>query len=164
MKTLILTLVLLAAYAPASEAFGQSCRPAVLGYFVRDAKGKNLSEEQLRAVSKQMSKPAPSAVQLALAADGTFVGYSSKPTKRKLAALYHEDSGGCELDIREMTLQHNGMTMRLIFNLNIYRSAYYIDSLRFQNGTFELDKKSLPESGSDKIISAKAWKKIGNKP
>ncbi|MBC7901289.1 MAG: hypothetical protein H7070_14690 [Saprospiraceae bacterium] len=164
MKTLFLTFLMLGACALTNEAFGQSCRPAILGYFVRDAKGKNLSEEQLRAVSKEMSQPAPEAVQVALAAKGILVGHSTKPTKMKLAALQLADAADCDLKVGEMTLQHNGMTMRLIFNLDIYRSAYYIDSLPFQNGTFELEKKGLPESSSDKIISAKVWKKIGNKP
>jgi hypothetical protein len=164
MKKLLLTFLMLAACAWAGEAFGQSCRPAVLGYFVRDAKGKNLSEEQLRSISKQMSPPVPEPAQVAVATDGTLVGYSTRPTKMKLAALHMSDSGDCQLSVGEMTLRHNGMSMRLIFNLQIYRRAYYIDSLRFQNGTFELDKQNLSESRSDEIISAKVWKKISNKP
>jgi hypothetical protein len=164
MKTLILTLLILAAYAPVSEALGQSCRPAVLGYFVRDAKGKNLTEEQLQALTKEMPQPAPEAVLIGLAADGSLVGHSTKPTKTKIASLHRSDAVDCQLNVGEMTLQHDGMTMRLIFNLEIYRRAYYFDALPFQNGTFELDKNSLTESSSDKIISAKAWKKIRKNP
>lgn len=63
-----------------------------------------------------------------------------------------------------MTLEYKGKTMRLIFNLDIFRRAYYIDSPKFQPGTFELNKNSLAKSGSDRIIPAKIWKKkISNK-
>jgi len=158
----ILALLIFVAYPAASEAFGQSCRPAVLGYFVRDAKGNYLTEQELKAISASM--PQLSVEQVAFAPDGTLVGYSTKKTKLQRAALSQANAASCQLKIGEMILRHNGMKMRLIFDLEINRRDYYFDSLRFQNGTFKLDQETLPASGSDEVIPSKVWRKISNKP
>ena len=165
MKKFISTLLILLIYASVSEASGQTCRPrpAALGLIVHDSRGKTLSAEQLQAVKIQPPEPALSIHSVDLAADATLVGTSTKETKTKLPVLHRSNNSTCRLDIREMTLEYKGRKMRLIFNLEINRKAYYINSPKFQRGTFELDKNSLPQSGSDRIIPATIWKKIGDK-
>src|SRR5215217_7331756 len=63
-------LLLSAPYLSADEAYGQSCRPAVLKYIVRDGKGENLSEAELESVRKQMAQPAVEVSMVSLAGDG----------------------------------------------------------------------------------------------
>ena len=167
-KGLFVSVLLLSApYLSAHEAYGQSCRPAVLKYIVRDEKGKNLSEAELESVRKQMAQPAGEVSMVSLAEDGEIYSeYSAeaKEAKTKLPALYYADAKSCELDVKEVTLQHAGKTMRLIFKLNIYRRAIVIDSLPFQQGTFDLDQKDISEEDSSRVIPAKRWKKISDNP
>ena len=166
MKTLFAVMGILACCAFVPEADAQSCRPAVLSYIVRDAKGKNLSEAELQAVHKQMrGQPADGVDAIALAADGSLVGYSAKETKTEFAAITYADAAECKLKIGEFTLGYAGKTMRLIVNLDIDRRTYVIDSLPFRNGTFKLDQKGLSsEAYYDQIVPAKRWKKISGKP
>ena len=167
-KGLFVSVLLLSApYLSANEAYGQSCRPAVLKYVVRDEKGKNLNEAELESVRKQMAQPAGEVSMVSLAGDGEIYSeYSAeaKEVKTKLPALYYADAKSCELDVKEVTLQHAGKTMRLIFNLHIYRRAFVIDSLPFQQGTFELDQKDISEEDSSRVIPAKRWTKISDNP
>jgi hypothetical protein len=55
--------------------------------------------------------------------------------------------------------------MRLIFNIDIARFQSnrrpVIDSLVFQDGTFELDKSRLPEA--DELVPSTVWKKVKDK-
>ena len=160
MKKFTSTLLILLIYVSISEAFGQSCQPAELAVIVHDSNGKTLSAKELQAVKVRSPEPAPSIASVDLAADGTLVGYSTKETKTKLPALYRSGNAKCLLNVGEMTLGYKGKTMRLIFNMEIDGSAYYIDSPKFLRGTFELDKASLLQSDSNRIIPAKVWKKI----
>jgi hypothetical protein len=56
--------------------------------------------------------------------------------------------------------------MRLIINTAYSRSGGYhrqvIDSLPFQEGTFQLDLTGWPER-SDKLVPAYRWKKVDDK-
>jgi hypothetical protein len=52
----------------------------------------------------------------------------------------------------------------LIFNVSINRRAFVIDSLPFQRGTFELKLNDLSQEDSSRVIPAKRWKKISDKP
>jgi hypothetical protein len=160
-------LLLSATHLSASEAYGQSCRPAVLKYIVRDERGENLSEAEMQAVRKQMAQPAAEVSMVSLSEDGgVYSDYSTeaKEAKTKLPALSYADAKSCELNVKELTLQHEGKTMRLIFNMNIYRRAFVIDSLPFQRGTFELDLNDISEEDSSRVIPAKRWKKISDNP
>lgn len=167
-KGLFVSVWLLSAlHLSAHAAYGQSCRPAVLQYIVRDEKGKNLSEAALEAVRKQMAQPAGEVSLVSLAGDGKIYSeYSAeaKEAKTKLPALYYADAKSCELDVKEVTLQRAGKTMRLIFNLHIYRRAFVIDSLPFRQGTFELDREDISEEDSSRVIPAKRWKKVSDNP
>ena len=160
-------LLLLALHPSANEAHGQSCRPAVLEYTVRDEKGKYLSEAELESVRKRMAQPAGGVSTVSFAGDGEVISeYSAeaKEAKTKSPALYYADAKSCELDVKEVTLRHAGKTMRLIFNLHIYRRAFVIDSIPFKQGTFELDQKGISEADSSRVIPAKRWKKISDNP
>ena len=167
-KGLFVSVLLLSAtYLSAHEAYGQSCRPAVLKYIVRDEKGKPLSEAEVQAVRKRMAQPAAEASLVSFSEDGEiYSDYSTeaKEAKTKLPALSYADAKSCELNVKEITLRHAGKTMRLIFNINIYRRAFVIDSLPFQRGTFELKLNDISEEDSSRMISAKRWKKISDKP
>lgn len=160
-------LLLSATYLSANEAYGQSCRPAVLKYIVRDEKGKTLSEAALQAVRNEMAEPKAEVSMVSLSKGGeVYSEYSAqaKEAKIKLPALTYWDAGSCELDVKEISLQRAGKTMRLIFNMNIYRRAFAIDSLPFQRGTFELNTKDISEEDSSRVIPAKRWKKISDNP
>jgi hypothetical protein len=157
-------LILSALFFSYGGASGQSCRPAVLDYIVRDAKGRNLSEVELHAVVRKMPRPAQGVETVAFAADGTLVGYSAKETSSKLFAIYYADAASCHIKVGEITLTNAGRTMRLIFDLDIDRRTYVIDSLPFQTGTFRLDQTGLSDANSDRVIPAAKWKKVGRKP
>lgn len=167
-KGLFISVLLLSApHLAAHAAYGQSCRPAVLEYIVRDRKGRNLSEAALEAVRKQMAQPAGEVSLVSLAADGEIISeYSAeaKEAKTRLPALSYVDARSCELDVKEVTLRHAGKTMRLIFNLHINRRALVIDSLPFQQGTFELEQKGISEEDNSRVIPAKRWKKVTGNP
>lgn len=170
MKTLILVLLALTSFTSINQAYGQSCRPAVLKYVVRDEKGKYLSMTELEAVYKQMP-PAQSVNSVTrgvstvrLTKKGTLVGYSTEATKTELPAIYYAEAGECRLKISEFTLEHAARKMHLIFDLDIDRRTFAIDSLPFQNGTFKLDQTGLSNAYYEKIVSARRWKKVSSEP
>ena len=157
MKVLISILMLsgLAGYAAA-----QSCRPAELHYFVRDTNGKFLTEAQLQKIAKDMPSPAPKVNALAIAADGSLVGYSAKPTRSTRPALSLADAKTCQLKIAEWTLKYHGRTMTLLFDLDYERRAYIFDSLPFRSGTYRLDQSGLTDADNSEIIPASRWKRV----
>jgi hypothetical protein len=165
MKTIVSLLMIFAGFSLLNEAAAQSCRPAVLDYLVRDAKGKNLTEAELQKVYKTMTPAADGVTMVGFAADGTLVGYSAKETRSKLAAINYANAAECRIKVTEFTIKHAGKTMHLVFDLDIDRRAYVIDSLPFQNGTFRLDQTGLSDDRYyDHIVPAKSWKKIRSKP
>ena len=91
-----------------------------------------------------------------------MVQYDSREITRTLPVISFTDLAACVMPAREFTLKHAGRTMRLIFNLDVDQRAYVIDSLPFQNGTFQLDQKGLLNTYRERIIPAKRWKKISS--
>jgi len=161
MKTCIAIFLLLLA---STCIQGQSCRPAAVTYIVRDAKGKTLNDTTLKTIINQVSKPTPQVTSVALAKDGTLVGYSARETAKTLPAIYAADAATCRLKVGEWTLKYAGKTMHLIFDLDLDRTAYTIDSLPFQNGIFQLDQKDLTDLPSDQIVPARTWRKVRKLP
>ena len=157
MKTLILLSIILTAL---TYSAAQSCRPAELHYFVRDANGKFLTEAQLQVITKAMSVPVPSVTAMAIAADGSLVGYSAKASKFTRPALSFADAKTCHLKVDEWTLIYRGRTMRLLFDLDYERRAYTFDSLPLRRGTYRLDKTGLDDAANDEIIPATRWKRV----
>jgi hypothetical protein len=157
MKTIISSLLILVSYCAASA---QSCRPAELNYIVRDEQGNVMSDTTLRRVFKQVKPPTSGVGSVAFADDGKLVGYSGKEPKRTLPAIYFADAAECKLKVGEVVLNNGGDTMRLLFNLDIDRRAYTIDSLPFRRGTFRLDQKGLADIDQDDLVPATRWRKI----
>jgi hypothetical protein len=159
-------LLILTPHALINEAYGQECPPAVLKYIVRDEKGRNFSEAELKAVVKQMPRFAPEVSSVSLTADGKILGEyaEAKEAKTELSALYYADVSSCRLNISRITLQYAGKTMRLIFDLVIDGRSVVVDSRPFQAGTFRLDLKAVAKDGRGRVIPAKRWKKIKDNP
>lgn len=153
----VISILLLCGLAGYSAA--QSCRPAELHYFVRDMNGKLLTEARLQTIAKTMTPPVPDVTALAIAADGSLVGYSAKPTRSTRPALSFADAKSCHLKVAEWTLVYRGRTMHLIFDLDFERRAYTFDSLPFRSGTYRLDKNGLENAANDEIIPASRWKR-----
>ena len=76
------------------------------------------------------------------------------------------NAGTCTMHLTEATLTYRHKRMRLIFNIDITRTQHdrrpVIDSLPFQEGTFELDLSGWSHDG-DKLIPAERWKKVRDK-
>jgi hypothetical protein len=69
------------------------------------------------------------------------------------------------MHLSEVTFVYHEKRMRLIFNIDIARNQPnrrpVIDSLGFQEGTFEFDKSGRPEA--DEIVPSIRWKKVKDK-
>jgi hypothetical protein len=170
---LLAAALLIPAFYPSIEAAcGQSCRPAVVGYIVRDEKGNVLNEAQLESVRKEMTSRWDIR-RMPFSEDGkTLIGEYSEEAKRAkilVPTLFVANASTCELGLEEVTLKYDGKTMRLRFKLWVYRRAIAVDSLPFEEGTFELEMdKEWPDRKEsykgESYILAKRWKKISDKP
>jgi hypothetical protein len=150
-------------------ANAQSCNPASVYYLVRDEKGQLLTREQLKVLVEQL----PKRIGDASVGDNEV---SFKPDKvtyywpedadsdkgSKVPALLLSNAGECTMKLGEVTLTLNGKKMRLVFNINIDRTQndrrQVVDSLRFQEGTFNLDLTKWDRS-PEKLIPATHWKR-----
>ncbi|PWT88322.1 MAG: hypothetical protein C5B55_13335 [Blastocatellia bacterium] len=148
--------------------YAQSCNPAVVSYIVRDEKGQILSRADLDSLAKQL----PEAIGDAgiLVNDVSFLADKQTyywpedakfDTGTKSPALVFANAGNCIMHLGEVTLTYHGKKMRLIFNIDINRNQddrrLVIDSLRFQEGTFQLDLTDWNHA-RDKLITATHWK------
>ena len=153
-----------------TPVYVQSCNPAVVNYIVRDEKGKVLTGTEIKTVHERLpgtiGDASLGAGEVSFAADRkTFYWPDSVdwPTGNKLPTLEFANAATCTMHLTEVTLTYHGKRMRLIFDLDIGRAQLdrrpVIDSLPFQDGSFELDLKGW--SGDlDKLIPAKRWHKI----
>jgi hypothetical protein len=157
MKTIISCLLMLMSCC---AAYAQSCRPAELNYIVRDDQGNVMSETTLKRVFKEVKPPTSGVGSVAFAEDGKLVGYSDKEPKRTVPAIYFADAAECKLKVGEVVLTNGGDTMRLVFDLDIDRRAYTIDSIPFRRGTFRLDQKGLADIDQNDLVPATRWKKV----
>ena len=155
-----------------SLARAQACNPAVVSYLVRDENGTLLRQSDLQVVYQQLPKSIGDA--------DTFVGETSfaedgksfyRPESvdfekgKKTPALEFINAKTCTMHFTEVTLVYHQKRMRLIFNIDIARGQSnrrpVIDSLPFQEGTFEFDKTGLPEA--DELVPSFSWKKVKDK-
>ena len=78
-----------------------------------------------------------------------------------MPALGLSNAATCTLHLTEVELKYKGRTMRMIFNIDIARyqkdRRQAIDSLKFQNGVFQLDLTKWPHH-EEKLIPATYWK------
>jgi hypothetical protein len=165
--------LLMAGLCPSTkEAFGQSCRPAVVSYIVRDEKGSVLNETDLGLMSREMTSGWGTR-KIAFSEDGkSLISEYSEDAKRavnQVPVLTVSNATKCELWLKEVTLRYGARTMRLVFNLHVYRRAIAIDSLPFADGTFQLEletewpNKTEAYQGQSHIPAAR-WKKVSDKP
>jgi hypothetical protein len=146
------------------HGYGQSCRPAELNYIVRDASGNVMSDTMLKEVFKQMKPPTSGVGEVAFASDGRLVGCSGKEPAVTMADIFFVDANTCKMTVGEVALTRGSDTMRLIFDLDIDRRAYTVDSVPFRAGTFRLDQKGLADIDQSSVVPAERWKKVkGNK-
>jgi hypothetical protein len=167
------TLLALATSAPGNPTHAQSCNPAVVNYIVRDENGKVLSEAELKSVYEQLPKSIGDAHtylgEVSFADDGqSFYWPESLDWKRgkKVPSLGFANAETCTMHLTEAALTYDNKRMRLIFNISITRTQPdrrpVIDSLPFQEGTFELDLSGWSHDG-EKMIPAERWKKVKDK-
>ncbi|HSQ18885.1 MAG TPA: hypothetical protein VLR92_00790, partial [Blastocatellia bacterium] len=151
-----ISIIILLICGSASLSQAQYCNPAVVSYLVHDENGKLLSESELKTVQEQLPKSIGDADtflgDISLAADGkSFYRPESVDFEKgkKVPALEFINAKTCTMHLTEVTLVFHEKRMRLIFNIDIARSQPnrrpVIDSLVFQEGSFELDKSGLPE-------------------
>jgi hypothetical protein len=166
-KILWLTLFVLVMY---KSVHAQSCNPASVFYIVRDEGGKVVSTTDLASISAQLPKTIGDATTGANE-------ISVKPDKRtyywhedadfdkgtKMPALLFANAATCTMHLGEVTIKYHGVTMRLIFNIDIDRSQddrqQVIDSVKLQDGTFRLDQKGWNRE-RETIIPATFWTRI----
>jgi hypothetical protein len=81
---------------------------------------------------------------------------------KKLPALEFINAKTCTMHLTRVTLVYHEKRMLLIFNIDIARYQSnrrpVVDSIAFQEGTFELDRSGLPEA--DEVAPAGRWKKV----
>ena len=153
-----------------TTSYAQSCNPAAVSYLVRDEKGKLVSEEQLKSISEQLPEKigdaGVSTTVVSFKPDNVFYYWpedAEADNGSKVAALLFANAATCTMHLGEATLIYQGMKMRLVFNIDIDRTQrdrrQVIDSLSFQNGTFQLDLAGW-DHASDKLVPATHWKRI----
>ena len=165
-KTLWLALFFLVAFKP---SFAQSCNPASVFYIVRDERGKVVSTADLATIAAQLPKTIGDATtganEISVKPDKlTYYWHEDADFEKgsKMPALLFANAATCTMHLGEVTLKYRGMTMRLIFNIDIDRSQddrqQVIDSVKLQSGTFHLDLKGWNQE-RETIIPAKYWKR-----
>jgi hypothetical protein len=167
-----ISIIILLICGSAGLSQAQSCNPAVVSYLVHDERGRLLSESELEAVHKQLPTSIGDADtflgEISLANDGKSF-YRPESVNfdkgKKMPALEFINAKTCTMHLSEVTLVYHEKRMRLIFNIDIARFQSnrrpVIDSLVFQEGTFELDKSRLPEA--DELVPSTVWKKVKDK-
>jgi hypothetical protein len=161
---------LLRPYAP---THAQYCSPAIVCYIVRDESGNLLGEAELKSLREQLpdsiNDARVSTSVVSFAEDNETYYWSEDVDWKKgrmVPAMEFSNFGECKMYLTEVTLTYKNKTMRLIFDTEYSRSGGYhrqaIDSLPFQEGTFQLDLRGWPER-SDKLVPASRWKKVGDK-
>ncbi|HSB29287.1 MAG TPA: hypothetical protein VLE19_15575 [Pyrinomonadaceae bacterium] len=151
-------------------AQGQSCNPASVFYIVRDEQGKVVSVDELASIAGQLPKTIGDATtaadEVSFTSDKeTYYWHENADYEKgsKVPALLFANAATCTMHLGEVTINYHGKLMRLIFNIDIDRTQkdrqQVIDSLRLQNGTFQLDLKGWSRE-RDKLIPATHWKNI----
>ena len=167
-----ISIIILLICGSAGISQAQSCNPAVVSYLVRDESGKLLSESELKTIHEQLPKSIGDADtflgEISLAEDGKSF-YRPESVNfdkgKKMAALEFINAKTCTMHLSEVTFVYHEKRMRLIFNIDIARNQSnrrpLIDSLFFQEGTFEFDKSQLPQG--DELVPSTSWKKVKDK-
>lgn len=161
---------LLTTAAPVSLTHAQYCNPAVISYLARDENGNILKESELKSISDRLPRSIDDARlsigEVSFADDGKIFYWPESldwQKGRRVPCLLFVNNETCTMHISEVTLTYHNKTMRLIFNIDITRTQPdrrpVIDSLPFQEGTYELDLKDWPRE-VEQMIPAESWKKV----
>lgn len=124
----------------------QVCPPASIEYTPRTSSGAFLSAGDLEALRAQLPE-----------IFGLDIGIDSRSTT---PGLVFTNRYPCEVDLRDVTLVHDGMRMHLWFDVRLLPSHFLkIDGPPFQNADFVFDRSGL---SADRLQSAPAssWKPI----
>jgi hypothetical protein len=171
---MFVSLLIVLLISTSSNIETQSCNPASVTYMVRDEKGNILTDTELKTISDQLPKTIGDAN--INRSEVSFVDSTkyywpesadwSKGTKKSVLEM--ANAGTCTMKLKDVVLTYHSKQMHLIFNIDISRSQndrrMVIDSLPFQEGTFELQKMTPRETGYDQLIPATSWKKVANQP
>jgi hypothetical protein len=162
-----LALFLLLAFKP---SFAQSCNPASVFYIVRDEREKVVSTADLASIAAQLPKTIGDATtganEISVKPDKlTYYWHEDADFEKgsKMPALLFANAATCTMHLGEVIIKHHGITMRLLFNIDIDRRQddrqQVIESVKLQNGTFRLDLKGWTRV-RDQIIPATFWSRV----
>lgn len=167
----VLILMLVATFPAIAK--GQSCNPAVVSYLVRDETGARLSQAELEVVRGSLPEAVGDArvntVEVSFTEDQLTYYWPESvdwPKGKKQPALEFANAAKCTMSLSEIALTYHGKKMRLLFNLSIDRTQrdrrIVIDSIPFQEGTFELDLTAWSRD-PERMIPAEKWRKAATK-
>jgi hypothetical protein len=170
-----------------SVAYRQCCC-ATLDYLVRDEKGKLLSADRVKAEvlekvwgnggdSGDLRFHLPSYLLSSVHNAGN-TGYSMEELERAPKSLQFET--GCVTRLIKVALEYRDQRMILSFRNTPFETTFYVDSLPFQAGEFEIEcsrrgsgeilgklsskdldnEKDLKKLKGAAVVSAKQWKKV----
>lgn len=150
----------------------QSCNPATVSYIIRDESGQVINEAEMQSVVEKLPKTVDNgavvATQVSMAEDKLHYFWPESvefPKGEMKRALEFANAAECTLHLTEVTLTFHGKKMKLIFNLDIARSQsdrrIVVDSLPFQEGTFELEMTGWSHD-RDRLVPATFWKKLSH--
>jgi hypothetical protein len=166
--TICSTLLLLFVF---STAQAQSCNPASVSLVLHNQDGTLLSESEIKEVAGKLPKEIGDATiwvgDASIAPDNkTFYWEEDSDNRskgKKLPVLNFSNSGTCTMHLTEATLDHNGMKLNLIFNIDIARDTRdrrpVIIAPRFQTGSFKLDLTGWSHDPNS-VIPALRWKRV----
>jgi hypothetical protein len=153
----------------ARRAEAQSCRPSQLFYVVRDERGRvmdpaglqapNFIEDMIGVVKTARDSTGSMAVEIGLDKEKTRSLLLQKFGSEKVRALY-EVRGSCRFsETINFKLTLHQKNMNLILKV---RGAgdFLVDSLPFQQGTFQIDLSNPPGRG---FFPATMWRKVSDK-
>jgi hypothetical protein len=127
----LLSLLLLEALF-VSAALAQSNGPCEIIYLVRNENGEPLDPANLDAIVSPKVEEMKTGIAW-IRNSGETITQNVKCLKSRL------DIGGRPVTLSEMTLKYAGRTMRLLFNVRLVEETRVIDSIAFQDGTFQLN-------------------------
>jgi hypothetical protein len=127
----LLSLLLLEALF-VGAALAQSHGPCEIIYLVRSENGEPLDPASLDAIVSPKGEEMKAGIGWIRNPDETIT-QNVKCLKSRL------DIGGRPVTLSEMTLKYAGRTMRLQFNVRLVEERRVIDSIAFQEGSFQLN-------------------------
>jgi len=152
--------------------YAQRCPQVGVLYVVRNEAGEPLNDAELKMVIERLPNtigaldsttetyPAkPNISSVGINEDGSLRSHPYFETPRKTVEALSLMSGGCRLQLRELTVELGGKSMRLRFDIDVDSKKVRIlvvDSLPFQEGTFAL----MTPRATQTVVPAQQWMKV----